>query len=56
MSKIAFIISIHKKDWDNTIGGWRCPALKIPTSTVEAFYVKGEKVDDRQYKLTPLMP
>lgn len=49
--KISFIVSIGETDWDEEIGGWRCPALKVPTSSLDAFFASGEKVDDRRYQV-----
>lgn len=38
---VSFTTTLAQKDWDQGIGGWRCPALKIPSATVDAIYIDG---------------
>ncbi|MBV6442272.1 MAG: hypothetical protein EPGJADBJ_03977 [Saprospiraceae bacterium] len=50
MENIVFTLTLSDNEWDPIIGGWRCPALKIPSSKVTELYYKGEKVDNSKYR------
>nr|VFJ93193.1 MAG: hypothetical protein BECKLFY1418B_GA0070995_104229 [Candidatus Kentron sp. LFY] len=42
---ISFTVTANENDWDNALGGWRCPAIVIPSAALEAVFVDGEKKD-----------
>ena len=48
---IAFTMTVTEEDWDVRLGGWRCPALKIPGAKVESVYVSSHRVDSSQYEV-----
>jgi hypothetical protein len=48
---IAFTTTITDRDWDSELGGWRCPALKIPGAMVDAVFVAGARVDPSWYEV-----
>ena len=48
---IAFTVTVDDRDWDLNMGGWRCPALEIPGSQVDALYVSGARVDSAWYEV-----
>ncbi len=48
---IAFPVTVTEKDWDLRLGGWRCPALKIPGAKVESVYVSSDRVDNARYEV-----
>ena len=43
--RIAFTTTVGEQDWDENVGGWRCPAIRIPGAAIEAVYVSGARVD-----------
>jgi hypothetical protein len=52
MADDAFIVRLDKSDWNPGIGGWRCPALKIPGATISKVYVTGKPIDASFYQVT----
>jgi hypothetical protein len=48
---IAFTVTVTEEDWDVRLGGWRCPALKIPGAKVESVYVFSDRVDSSRYEV-----
>lgn len=48
---IAFTVTVTDEDWDARVGGWRCPALKIPGARVDSLYVSTALVDSSQYEV-----
>jgi hypothetical protein len=50
-----FTITLSSSDWDVTRGGWRCPALQIPGTTLQSVYVDGVAVDTKLYEVNPDM-
>jgi hypothetical protein len=44
-----FTVTVSDDDWDVVKGGWRCPALQIPGTTVIDVYVSGSVVDPKMY-------
>jgi hypothetical protein len=48
---IAFPVTVTEEDWDVRLGGWRCPALKIPGAKVESVYVSTARVDSSLYEV-----
>ena len=48
---IAFTVTVTEEDWDSRLGGWRCPALRIPGAAVESVYVSSRRVDSSQYEI-----
>lgn len=48
---IAFTVIVDGREWDEVLGGWRCPALKIPGATVEGVYVRGNRVEPHCYQV-----
>jgi hypothetical protein len=53
MSDIAFNIRLAEADWEDTMSGWRCPALNVPGAEVEDVYVEGARVDRAKYEVLP---
>ena len=51
MSDIAFSVRLAAADWDDTMSGWRCPALSVPGAKVEDMYVEGTRVDRAKYEV-----
>jgi hypothetical protein len=51
MSDIAFNVRLAEADWDDTMSGWRCPALNVPGAKVEDIYVEGTRVDSAKYEV-----
>ena len=47
----SFAITLTDRDWDDLVGGWRCPALRIPALEVGGLYSKGVKYDDSRYQV-----
>jgi hypothetical protein len=52
MADEAFTVRLDKSDWNSGIGGWRCPALKIPGATISKVYVSGKPIDASFYQST----
>ena len=50
---IAFTTSLSDDDWDDRMSGWRCSALKIPGSAIEAIYVAGRRQDMGLIEVVP---
>jgi hypothetical protein len=50
-SQIAFRVRLIDADWEPTIGGWRCDALKVPGSEVESLYLDGRRIDKIKYEV-----
>ena len=48
---ITFITKLTEAEWDEIIGGWRCPALQIPGSIVERMYVEGRQIDSGEFQV-----
>jgi hypothetical protein len=48
---ITFRVTLSGRDWDDNLGGWRCEALAIPSSKIEALYALGEKIDTVGYEV-----
>ncbi|GEO05295.1 hypothetical protein AAE02nite_29590 [Adhaeribacter aerolatus] len=48
---ISFTTSLNVDDWDNNLGGWRCPSLKIPGAEIDAIFSGGQKIDDGKYQI-----
>jgi hypothetical protein len=48
---IAFFVALRESDFDKSIGGWRCEALKIPGSSLAALYASGAKIDSAKYSV-----
>ena len=48
---ILFTITVTNRDWDQDLGGWRCPALGIPGAVVDAAYQGGQKIDESWYEV-----
>jgi hypothetical protein len=48
---IAFTVTVTEEDWDVRLGGWRCPALKIPGAKVESVYAFSDRVDSSRYEV-----
>jgi hypothetical protein len=44
-----FTVTVSEDDWDAIKGGWRCPALQIPSTQVRNLYVEGTAVDPKLY-------
>ncbi len=51
MPQIVFAARLTEADWDETLRGWRCPALAVPGAIVEALYVEGNKADTAKYEV-----
>ncbi len=51
--EISFVVTASEQDWDKTMGGWRCSALRIPGAKVDSIYYSGKKADDAWYKIKP---
>ena len=47
--EISFTINVTERDWDNTTGGWRVPALEIPSAQIEDVFADGNKIDPKDY-------
>jgi hypothetical protein len=50
---ISFSVTLTARDWDPNLGGWRCPALRIPGSVIDALFDKGSRVDSSWYEPLP---
>jgi hypothetical protein len=48
---ITFMTRLTDAEWDEVIGGWRCPALQIPGATVDGIYVEGSQVDSGRFQV-----
>jgi hypothetical protein len=48
---ITFITRLTDSEWDEVIGGWRCPALQIPGAAVQGVYVEGSQVDSGKFQV-----
>lgn len=48
---VEFITPISERDWDASVGGWRCSALALPGSQA-AVFVNGAKLDDTRVSTT----
>jgi hypothetical protein len=53
MPDIVFTIRLTDADWDDTIRGWRCPALNVPGAVIDAIYLEGNRVDTARYEALP---
>jgi hypothetical protein len=53
MPEIAFANRLTEADWDETLRGWRCPALAVPGAVVDALYVDGNRTDSAKYEVLP---
>jgi hypothetical protein len=47
----VFTTTLTSQDWDQNLGGWRCPALGIPSIVVDAMFVSGKKADTRNFEV-----
>lgn len=50
---IGFRITLTKNDWEESIGGWRCPPLEIPGANVAAVFWLGKEVSKDWYEVRP---
>jgi hypothetical protein len=50
-SDIAFNVRLGAADWDDTMSGWRCPALNVPGAKIEDVYVEGTRIDRAKYEV-----
>ena len=48
---VSFTVVHSDNDWDNNIGAWRCPALRIPGAEVAAVYASGAQQDQAKYRV-----
>jgi hypothetical protein len=48
---ISFVTRLTEAEWDEVIGGWRCPALQIPGANVQRLYVEGSQIDSGNYQV-----
>lgn len=48
---IAFTTAVSSADWDDNLGGWRCPALKIPGATIDAVFTPSGRIDKAWYEV-----
>jgi len=46
---IVFTVVVSQRDWDTGLGGWRCPALRIPSAEVDDVFVDGSSQDKSWY-------
>jgi hypothetical protein len=53
MPEIAFANRLTEADWDETLRGWRCPALAVPGAVVDALFVDGNRTDSARYEVLP---
>ncbi|OQY97853.1 MAG: hypothetical protein B6D35_13285 [Candidatus Brocadia sp. UTAMX2] len=44
-------INLTTQDWDGNLGGWIFSLARVPDSTIEAVYIKGEMVNQDHYKV-----
>ena len=51
MDNSAFMLTLTSEDWDRNLGGWRCPALKIPGAKIESIFEAGNKIDSSWYEV-----
>ncbi len=50
---VSFNSTLGRDDWDDHIGGWRCPALGLPGAKLEALYTGGGQLATDQYGALP---
>jgi hypothetical protein len=48
---IVFTVTVSENSWDEQLGGWRCPALRIPGAMIDAVYESGSRVDSSWYEV-----
>jgi len=53
MEDLNLRITLTEDDWDQDVGGWRCPALKIPGAEVAAVFWLGREVPQTWYAILP---
>jgi hypothetical protein len=53
MQDTVFTIRLTEADWDDTMRGWRCPALSVPGAVVDAIYLEGSRADTARYEVLP---
>jgi hypothetical protein len=53
MQDIVFTVRVTEADWDDTMRGWRCPALSVPGAVVDAIYLEGNRADTARYEVLP---
>lgn len=46
---IAFRVRLTNDDWDQELGGWRCPALRIPGSAIGDVFSGGKEINKDWY-------
>jgi hypothetical protein len=46
---ITFTTRLTDAEWDEVMGGWRCPVLQIPGAEVEDIYVDGNQIDHGRF-------
>jgi hypothetical protein len=51
MPQIAFAARLTEADWDETLRGWRCPALAVPGAVIDALFVDGNRTDSAKYEV-----
>lgn len=44
-------VMVSKKQWDEVLGGWHCPALKIPGAKVKDVFVGGRRAESNCYEV-----
>lgn len=47
----AFTVALSDKDWDQELGAWQCPALKIPGAKVVDVFVAGSPANFSSYEV-----
>lgn len=51
MENTAFIITLTNQEWDETLGGWRCSAIRIPGAKIESIYADRRRIDPALYEV-----
>lgn len=51
MSDIDLVINLHPKDWNETLGGWRVDALRIPGRSVLRIAIDGEALANDKIRI-----
>ncbi len=51
MTTIQFNSHLKDEDWTQTLGGWRCDALRIPGAKFEALYHDGKRADTNSFTI-----
>lgn len=48
---IVFFVRLDEVDWDEAIGAWRCPALRLPSAEAREMRHHGSRIDSDKYKI-----